>query len=340
MSTPKEGHISFASARAGQVTALRTAIERLSRDVTVRQAEGWFRGDGPIFVAIGASHAAACAPVWTLRSRGVHSWRLSAGDHPLPFPRSGHPLVAVSQSGRSSETLAVLGTVDPDLRYAVTNAAPSPIADLAGRGLSLGGIPDSYASTIGYTATVVALGMIAEAWDGGVVDPSWSLLPGHLDALESDLAGRAGELAAPFAASRAGDFVGGGPSAGSAEAGALLFRETVRLPAAAMSTRQYLHGAMESAGETVHVLFGDDRELSLARTLASANHPVILVTSADVESGPSLQVVHLPAVSPNQRAVLEAFVLQALVARTAEDAGIDIEEFVFDNADTKVGAAL
>ncbi|MEO3859534.1 hypothetical protein [Acrocarpospora sp. B8E8] len=340
MSTPKEGHISFVSARAGQLAALREAIERLGHEVTARQADGWFRGSGPIFVAIGASHAAACAPTWILRRRGVHAWRLSAGDHPLPFPASSHPLIAVSQSGRSSETLAVLESVDPHLRYAVTNAAPSPIATVAERALSLGGIPDSYASTIGYTATIVALGMIAEAWGGGTVDPSWTRLPDHLHDLGETLGAHADALAAPFANARAGDFVGGGPSAGSAEAGALLFREAVRLPAAAMSTRQYLHGAMESAGNTMHVLFGDEREITLARTLAAADHPVILVTSEDVTPGPALQVVGLPAVPPSQRALLEAVVLQSLVARTAERAGIDIEEFVFDNADTKVEAAL
>ncbi|GAA4198524.1 hypothetical protein GCM10022252_49070 [Streptosporangium oxazolinicum] len=340
MSTPKEGHISFASARAGQAAALRAAIERLSGEVAARAAGEWFHGAGPVFVAIGASHAAACAPTWTLRTRGVHAWRLSAGDHPLPFPRSVHPLVAVSQSGRSSETLAVLESVEPWLRYSVTNVAPSPISELAGRGVSLGGIPDSYASTIGYTATVAALGMIAEAWNRGAIDPSWAALAGHVDELESALAPRADDLAAPFAAARAGDFVGGGPAAGSAEAGALLFRETVRLPGAAMSTRQYLHGAMESAGNTVHMLFGDEREIALAHTLASADHPVILVTSAEVADGPALQVVRVPEVPPSQRAILDAIVLQTLVARTAEHSGVDIEEFVFDNADTKVGAAL
>ncbi|GIH26564.1 glucosamine--fructose-6-phosphate aminotransferase [Acrocarpospora phusangensis] len=337
MSTLK-GHITFAAARAQQPAALRGAIEQLGRDVADRRSEGWFRGHGPIFVAIGASHAAACAPTWTLRARGIHAWRLGAGDHPLPFPVSGHPLVAVSQSGRSAETLAVLESVDPHLRYSVTNVHPSPIAAVAQRHLSLGGLADSYASTVGYTATIAGLGMIAEAWDDGTVDPSWARLPEHLHDLEEALASRADALAEPFAGVRAADFVGGGPSAGSAEAGALLFRETVRLPAAAMSTRQYLHGAMESAGGTVHVLFGDQREIELAHTLAGARHPVVLVTTEQVEPGPDLQVVGLPAVPPSQRAVLEAVVLQTLVASTAAQAGIDIEEFVFDNADTKVPA--
>ncbi|GIF69922.1 glucosamine--fructose-6-phosphate aminotransferase [Asanoa ishikariensis] len=335
MSTP-EGHITFAAARAQQHDVLEGALRRLGAEVAARQADGWFRGPGPIFVAIGASFAAACAPTWTLRSRGIHSWRLSAGDHPLPYPASRHPLLAVSQSGRSAETLAVLSSVDEPLRYAVTNADPSPIGAAASRHVSLGDLPDSYASTIGYTATVAGLGMIAEAWDGGRVDPGWALLPERISALEAVLAERADDLAATFAGARSADFAGAGPSVGSAEAGALLFREVVRLPATAMSTRQYLHGAMESAGGTAHVLIGGEREIAVARTLSGAGHPTILVTTDDVPAAPLLQVVRLPAVPLNQRAILEAIVLQVLVARAAAQADIDIEEFVFHHDDTKV----
>ncbi|MET7396607.1 SIS domain-containing protein [Dactylosporangium sp. NPDC005572] len=345
MSTP-EGHITFAAARAQQHDALRDAIRTLTAEVEARQADGWFRGPGPIFVAIGASLAAACAPTWTLRRRGVHAWRLGAGDHPLPYPETDHPLVAVSQSGRSAETLAVLQSVGEPLRYAVTNARRSPIAAAAARHLPLGDLPDSYASTIGYTATVAGLGMIAEAWDdgrgdgrgGGRVDPSWALLPQRLHELEAALAARADELAATFAGVRAADFVGAGPSVGSAEAGALLFREVVRLPATAMSTRQYLHGAMESAGGTAHVLIGDQREADVARTLAAAGHAVVLVTAEAAEPGPRFQVVRLPALPPSQRAILEAVVLQTLVAQTAARSGIDVEDFVFEHDDTKVAA--
>jgi glucosamine--fructose-6-phosphate aminotransferase (isomerizing) len=337
MSTP-EGHITFAAARAQQHDVLETAIARLGAEVATRQADGWFRGPGPVFVAIGASLAAACAPTWTLRARGIHSWRLSAGDHPLPYPASRHPLVAVSQSGRSAETLAVLSSVDDRLRYAVTNVDPSPIAAAASHHVSLGDLPDSYASTIGYTATVAGLGMIAEAWDGGALDPGWGTLAQRLRDLEATLAARSDELAAVFAGARAADFVGAGPSVGSAEAGALLYREVVRLPATAMSTRQYLHGAMESAGGTAHVLIGEEREIAVARTLAGAGHPVILVTAQDVPPASLLQVVRLPAAPPNQRAILEAIVLQVLVARTAAQWDIDIEEFVFHNDDTKVPA--
>lgn len=320
------GEVTFTVARSTQAEQLGKAIE-----VVADQLTDDFAGPGPIFVGIGASHAAACAPVWTLRSRGIHSWRLPAGDFPLPFPASPHPIVGVSQSGRSAETLAVLESVEK--RFAVVNHHPSPIADLVPKSIGLGNIPDSYASTIGYTATVAALGMLADVWDGGTLDPGWRDLPAVFNETEALLTD---DIAAFFTDVSSIDFVGSGPAVGSAEAGALLFREVARIHSTAMSTRQYLHGSMESAGGSVHVLLGDGRELTVARTLADAGHQVILITAEPVAPTPHLRPVRLPKLPASQRAILEALVMQSLVAGVAALHNLNIEDFVFHNPDTKV----
>jgi glucosamine--fructose-6-phosphate aminotransferase (isomerizing) len=332
-------HISFLAARATQAEQLGRAIDAVIRSIGGLAAAGDLSRPGPIFTGIGASLAAACAPVWVLRSRGIHSWRLGAGDYPLPFPRSSHPVVGVSQSGRSAETLAVLESVEEELRCAVVNTAPSPVADIARTVVEIGNIPDSYASTVGYTATVAALGILADAWDHGGADPGWQTLAAAFAEAEQRLTEPVAALAPVFAEARSADFVGAGPSVGSAEAGALLFREVARVPATGMGTRQYLHGSMESAGDTVHVLFGDAREPAVADTLAGAGHQVILVTTADIESRRNLATVRLPQRPPAQRAILEALVMQILVAAVADLLAVDIEEFVFHNSDTKVSAA-
>ena len=337
MSSP--GHISFAEARASQAERLAEAIETVGPEVAGRTAAGDLSGPGPVFVAIGASLAASCAPVWVMRARGIHSWRLTAGDHPLPYPPSDHPLIGVSQSGQSAETLAVLESVDPARRYAVVNRAPSPIADVATTVIGIGNLPDSYASTVGYTATVATLGLLADAWSGGAPDPEWLALPGVFRATEERLAEPVRRLADAFADARSADFVAAGPSVGSAEAAALLFREVARVPASGMGTRQYLHGAMESAGDSVHVLFGDIREPGLAATLASAGHQVILVTSEEVPPGRNLAPVRLPRCGPTQRVILEALVMQILVAAVADQRAVEVEEFIFHNDDTKVATA-
>jgi fructoselysine-6-P-deglycase FrlB-like protein len=332
-----EGYLSYATARETQAEALTEAIGRLVGSVERWAGRGSLTGPGPIFMGIGASLAAAAAPVWELRSRGVHAWRLGAGDHPLPFPASPHPVIAVSQSGRSSETLAALESLDQARRYAVVNVAHSPIAHAASSVLELGSIPDSYASTIGYTATVAALGIIAEAWDGGRIAESWSRLGATFADVENRLTEQVRGLAPLFADATSADFVGAGPAVGTAEAGALLFREVARIPSTGMSTRQYLHGSMESAGGGVHVLFGDEGEHAVARTLSEAGHPVILVTSKPIEGyAPTLHPVLVPRLAPAQAAIVEILVAQILVEAVAQLRGIEVEEFVFSSTDAKV----
>ena len=331
-----KGYISLAEARASQAALLESALPAIAENVRAAQAAGTLQGPGPIFLGIGASYAASAAAVWVLRSRGIHAWRLNAGEHPLPFPQSTHPIIGVSQSGRSSETLAVLRTIEPQLRLAVVNVAPSPISEIAATTISLGKLPDSYASTTGYTATIAALGIIAEAWDGGVIDPSWSDLPAKFRALEAVIASRAVALATPLRDAIAVDYAGAAPSAGTAEVGALLLREVARLPATGLSSRQYLHGAMESAGRTAHILMGDEREAALAHTLAHAGHHTLLVTTLEVPEEPNLAVLRLPEVSPAQRAILEALVMQSLAVETALLRGVDPDAFVFFHTDTKV----
>jgi glucosamine--fructose-6-phosphate aminotransferase (isomerizing) len=126
------------------------------------------------------------------------------------------------------------------------------------------------------------------------------------------------------------------PSVGSAEVGALLLRELARVPATGLATRQYIHGAMESAGKTAHVLMGDERESEVAHTLARAGHDALLITTLDIAEEPHLQVVHLPAVSPSQRTILEALVMQCLAVEATLLRGLDPDSFVFFHTDTKV----
>ena len=333
-----DGRITFREGRRVQARALAAAVGPIREQVLALQRDGRLEGPGPVFVAIGASHAAAAAPVWVMRSRAIEAMRLVAGDLPLPYPVSTHPVLGVSQSGQSSETIAVLESVPSGLRHSLTNRRPSLVDDLASVRIWLGNLPDSYASTIGYTATLMTLGMIADAWDGEPIDPAWDELPGLIAAQEATIGYRVEAFAAATDGAAMVDFVGGGPAVGSAEAGALLLREVARVPAAAHSTRQYLHGPMESSGRAAHVILGDAREWQLAATLAESGRPVLLVTSEPMTEGPCLHVIQLPALRPVPRAVLEAVVLQTLAESIASRTGVDIEAFVFHNDDTKVAS--
>jgi glucosamine--fructose-6-phosphate aminotransferase (isomerizing) len=331
-----KGYIPLAEARASQADALAKAMTAIAADVRLLQGRGVLEGPGPIFLGIGASFAASASAVWTLRSRGIHSWRLNAGEHPLPFPATPHPLIGVSQSGKSSETLATLNTVEQWLRFSVVNAKDSPIEETSAVSISLGNIPDSYASTIGYTATIAALGMIAEAWDGGAIDGTWAAVSDALRATEKKLASRIASLIVPLQTAQYVDCVGAAPSVGSAEVGSLLLREIARIPSTGMSTRQYLHGAMESAGRGVHIIFGEEREVQLAQKLARAGHDVILVGPLDIAEENHLAHVTVPSLAPAQRPIVEALVMQTIAVETAIARGLDPDAFVFENNDTKV----
>ncbi|MDR3473391.1 MAG: hypothetical protein P4M09_17160 [Devosia sp.] len=331
-----KGYISLAEARASQAARLTAAARTIEDEVRAARSDGALSGEAPVFVGIGASLAAAAPAVWTLRSRGIAAYRVNPGESPLPFPAGSASVIGVSQSGKSTETLAALETVVPDRRMAVVNAAISPMAAMAAINVSLGGIPDSYASTIGYTATLMALGMIVDAWNGGTIAGAWSTAGALVRDLEDRLASRVGDLVAPLVDAHYVDCATASPSIGSAEAGSLLFREIARLPSTGFSTRQYLHGAMESAGKGTHVLMGDAREVELARMLARAGHDTIIVTSLAVDEERHLVHLTLPPSEPCVRPILEAIVMQTLAVEAALARGLDPDAFVFQHDDTKV----
>ncbi|MEU8764428.1 SIS domain-containing protein [Streptomyces sp. NPDC048659] len=333
--------ITFLDGQAGQGAAL----ERIAAHVRARLAEPAAAGAlrearRPLFTGIGASYAALAVPVHRLRAAGVVTQRVSADE--IENGLAGFDtdcLIGVSQSGRSSETLAAFAAAPADTtRVALVNVSPSPLTEAAGLAVDLGNEADSFASTIGYTGTIVALDLVAAAIEGRLADEDhWSGIAGRVDEVRARAAEAAAALRVRGAACTAADDVAAGSSRASAEEGALLLREVVRMPAAHSSTRTYLHGEMESAGNTLHVVHGAGRELDLARSLAGAGHLTLLVTTADVAPAPNLFTVRLPQCPDAVRVVLETVVLQELVAVLADERGVPIESFVFANDDTKQG---
>ncbi|MEV0621351.1 hypothetical protein AB0I81_49045 [Nonomuraea sp. NPDC050404] len=322
----KEGspmsRISMSEGLRQQPDALAAAIATLTEQLADPSA--WPAARRPLFVAMGASHAALAACVHRLRAAGI--WAARAGCGPVG---DADLVVGVSQSGRSAETVAMLREAPPERRLAVVNVAPSPLAELAGRVLSCGSVADSKVSTSGFSVTLAALGMLGDVWADGRPDPVWRTLPGLLAVDLPPVVERVAECVAV-------DVVGGGASLTAAEEGALLLREACRLPATAAETRQYLHGPMESAGpRTAHVIIGDEREAELAAQLAGAGHLALYVGPCESD----VPRVAVPRIPPVARAIVENAVLQRLVAAVAEVRGVPVGEFRFSVGDTKVDSA-
>ncbi|MEU9191938.1 SIS domain-containing protein [Streptomyces hundungensis] len=329
--------ITFLDGQSGQPQALERVIAHVRRQLDEAALSRLGTKRRPLLAGIGASYAALAVPVEVLRDHGVPAQRVLSSE--IEDGLRGFDtdlLIGVSQGGRSSETIAAFRAARDVPTLAVLNVTPSPLGQLADLTVDLGNEPDSYASTVGFTATVVALDLIAGAVAGRTDDP-WDGIASRVAAVRARATEVVGALRARAARCVAADCVASGASRVSAEEAALLLREVPRMPAAASVTRNYLHGEMESAGNTLHLVFGDGREVELARSLSSAGHLTLLITTQDVEVAENLGVIRLPRTAPSVRVVLETVVVQELVAALSEERGVPIESFVFANDDTKEG---
>jgi len=283
----------------------------------------WSPGETVAVVGMGSSTNAGAVFVAALREIGVRAINLDASAV-ARFPEGYKPadhVIVVSESGRSPEPIAAAARlgVEP---IVVTNDPTSPVAAGARLVAPLGGFVDSGVYTIGYTTTLVALASIAEAFGATFVDPA--TLAGVADMALARYAAGASSLAANLDERRSLDIVGQGPSAGSAQAVALLFREACGMATAPFETLQYLHGPMESCGpHTATMLFGDGRENGIAAQLRDASTLVI-------------QFVAQFGAVPYAAAVEEIIFAQLLAAELAGQRGIKVGEFRFPQPDTKL----
>ncbi|MFD9483959.1 SIS domain-containing protein [Streptomyces sp. NPDC059991] len=332
--------ITFLDGQAGQPQALERVIAHVRRQLDGSVGDRLRDVRRPLLAGIGASYAALALPVEVLRGHGVPTQRVLASE--IEEGLGGFDtdlLIGVSQSGRSSETIAAFRAARGVPTLAVLNVTPSPLGALAGLTVDLGNEPDSCASTVGFTGTVVALDLIAGVIAGRDGD-AWDGVPEQAEAVRTRAAHAVASLRTRAARCVAADCVASGASRVTAEEAALLLREVPRMPAAASVTRNYLHGEMESAGNTLHLVFGCGREVALARSLSAAGHLTLLVTTARVEASENLAVVRLPDSPPGARVVLETVVAQELVAALSDERNVPIESIVFINDDTKEGGIV
>lgn len=328
--------VPFREGVTSQPAALEATVGRTSEWLTARGAD--LIADSVLLVGIGASHAVLAAPVLELRRAGVVALR-SAGDD---LPPGGAPLsdltIAVSQSGRSPETIDAAAHGNRSL--AVVNRPGSPLAHATSDELWLGGLVDSGMSSVASSATAVALGMTVENRTRETMSDEWGRLPDLLQEVLDDARTTATVQNFAGSASVHGcvDVVGRATSAGAAEQGALLLREGPKVPALGTTTRTYLHGLTDAVGRVAHVLVGGAREAALAAQLAEHRVPVLLVTDEDVTVPRSVHLVRLPVLSPLASFVTEVAVLQLLALELGDALGTDVDAGVLARVDTKVDA--
>ncbi len=258
-------------------------------------------------------------------------------------------VIAVSQSGKSTEIVAALnGPVAGYPKLVVTDGPDAPAARLADAALGLALLGDSNVRTIGYTGTLQALFLLADALAGPGQEPAadWDRLADEVDRQLPAAERLAADLLAALSDVRSFDVVGPGAQAGTAAQGALLLREVAKRPASAYETYQYLHGPIEAAGPGLGLLIiGGAREARLAASLAGTGAQILLITdlgdAALTAAGlgaatPGLTVFQVPGGDDATLATLGILPLQTISGALAEAAGLPDGEFRFHQDDTKV----
>jgi glucosamine--fructose-6-phosphate aminotransferase (isomerizing) len=256
--------------------------------------------------------------------------------------------VAVSQSGRSQDTLGALALAAAKgaATLALVNEEGSPLAQAAsGSLMTLAGTVRTLSSTKAFTSQTLVLALMGLriAQSRGLMRQSWreeldSLgrvpeLVRHALSHEERVAGLAGRLSGyehAFVLAR-------GRMLPMAFEGALKLKEVAKIHAEGFSTGEFGHGPLALATEATPVIlisFADEDEKSchdLAKELRSRGTPLILIS----EDGPGLDpelselanvLLPLPRVPPRLRPLVAVVHLQLLAYHVGRLKGLDVDE--------------
>jgi len=288
---------------------------------------------------IGASLHAAVAAAAHLRTRGRRAHALCATDLLDPAIDASNVLIALSASGRSRETVEAVRARPQILSYSISKETENPLAAVVRSVVPTQSGDDGSPSTTSYTATLQAIGLLADRLPHAPSPTEWGTLPTLVQQTLTAVAKLAQQAAHSLAGKLAIDFVGSGAALGTAGEASLLVREAVRAPTASHDTLHFLHGPMEPLdARTGLVVFGDGRECKLARDVAGFGCPTVLITHrTDIEADRNLTVIAVPVTSNGLAdAILHILSVQLMVADLADAAGLTGVGFRYRQTDTKL----
>ena len=328
--------MSYRSTIARQPEALADTYATVSRQLADRDVSALLQPAIGV-TGIGASFAAAVVGAAELQAKGRRATAIRACDM-----ATGHDLVdtliGLSAGGRSVETVLAFEKLPSAKRIGISKDGAGPLARTSDFHLEIAQGPDATPSSVGYTATLLGMGMLVEKLLGVATD-SFSDLPAVVQQTLADAGRKMDRLGTLFAARRAIDCVGAGAALGTADGASLLIREAARIPASAYDTRHYLHGPLEAMDETTGVIIiGDDREIELAHQVEKIGCPVLLITTdKSVSDGSLLTAIHVPArESLIAQGIVDILAPQLLAAQLSDAAGLTDVKFRYRMQDTKV----
>jgi glucosamine--fructose-6-phosphate aminotransferase (isomerizing) len=161
--------------------------------------------------------------------------------------RRGSAILLLSRSGKSIEVVTLLDrAAKAGVKVVgVTNAPDSPLGKRSDVALHLGITFDHAISIVTYSTVALAAGLVAAAATGQSLEEealrrSFDALPAAIDGWRRQLAGNDW-----FAATGATYFLGRKGSLASAHESRLMWEETAKAPASALTTGGFRHGAQE-----------------------------------------------------------------------------------------------
>ncbi len=314
----------LASSRQAVLGALKE-LPMLSSDQTVA------------LVGMGASALAAQSAATAWREAGLRAIALPAAELLISPPTGIDYVIAISESGQSTETVAALERIKYIKTIALTNDLASPLAEASDYALPLACGDDSDVYTVGYTSTLQALGLLGDLWGNRPTD--WSAVPGLVAEVLTGASGAISDAGYHFKGVGAVDLVADAAQEATAGEGALMLREGARLFTAFHETRTYLHGPMEALEPLVHgcVVVGNQREIELAQATSLIGCPTLLLTTDKVvDNGEHLDIARVPVTSGLQLCILNIVALQLLTSELAAGRDLHFNNFRYSQTDTKL----
>lgn len=241
----------------------------------------------------------------------------------------GTLVIAVSQSGRSAELLAMLAQgANGSTVLGVTNYADSPLAERADAALVMAAGEESTVSCKTYVATLVTLTWLAGELLGaqGNVRRELEAAAPALERYLQNWRAHVDEMGAHLQPMRQLFLVGRGESLAAARAGGLTLKESAHVHAEGMSAAAFRHGPFEMISPEVFVFVfaGAEATRELNRKLAhDVKHEGGRAEMIDFDSPPG--PFCLPQAPESVRPILEVLPVQmaslALAAMKGREAG-------------------
>lgn len=293
---------------------------------------------GPVVLTgIGASLYAAVVTAAQMRSQGIQAFALPGTDLYDASVDAGSAYIAFSASGRSEEPAHAMELRPAAATYGIAKADGTPLSRVVKHMIATDSGADSGPNTTSYLGSLLTAALLADKV-GTPSGAQWPELSARAAAALDQTRKQADKAAKLLSGKKSIDCVGAGCAYGTAGYAALLIREAARIAAQDWDTLNFLHGPMEPNDKDSGVLlFGDGREVKLAKDLAAFGIPSVLVTSrTNVDDEANLVVIHVPGFSKGiGDAILQAIPAQLLIATLSEDAGLPVCNFRYRQTDTK-----